>query len=57
MSPTAVSLLNTAMQRMNFSARAYFKIVKIARTISDLEEKEEVTLDHMAEAILYRPGT
>jgi magnesium chelatase family protein len=53
----AVSLLNTAMERMNFSARAYFKIVKIARTISDLEEKEDVTLDHMAEAIQYRAGT
>lgn len=53
----ALTLINKALQRMNFSARAYFKIIKIARTISDLEEKKEIEFNHMAEAIQYRADT
>lgn len=42
---------------MNFhlSARSYFKMIKIARTIADLEGAEEITVSHMAEALQYRP--
>jgi magnesium chelatase family protein len=57
LSPVALSLLNKAMSGMNFSTRAYFKLIKIARTIADLEKKDEVGLDHMAEAIQYRVNT
>jgi len=47
-------LLKTAMDSMNFSARAYDKILKIARTIADLEEKEFIDSNHISEAIQYR---
>jgi len=57
LSSSALTLLNRAMSGMNFSTRTYFKLIKIARTIADLEEKKEIGLDHMAEAIQYRVGT
>lgn len=56
-SSEALGLLSKASSRMNFSARTYFKLLKISRTIADLEESEEVKLDHMAEAIQYRAET
>jgi magnesium chelatase family protein len=50
----AFSLLRTAMQKFNLSARAYSRILKVARTIADLEGSEKVQSQHIAEAIGYR---
>jgi magnesium chelatase family protein len=47
-------LLSKAMQRLNLSARAYDRIIKVSRTIADLSGSEEVKLEHLAEAIHFR---
>ncbi|HNV86863.1 MAG TPA: YifB family Mg chelatase-like AAA ATPase [Candidatus Omnitrophota bacterium] len=47
-------LLETAMEELAFSARAYSRILKVARTISDLAECENIRAEHIAEAIQYR---
>ncbi len=52
--PEAQRLLETAMERLGLSARAYHRILKIARTIADLTGEEAITPVHVAEAIQYR---
>ena len=47
-------IMEQAFERMNLSARAYHRIIKVARTIADLEEEERVRTPHLLEAIGYR---
>lgn len=49
-----LDLLRTAMERLSLSARAYTRILKVARTIADLEASPDVLRPHVAEAISYR---
>ncbi len=48
-------LLDNSAERLALSARAYHRVIKIARTIADLENSEEVNANHILEAIQYRP--
>lgn len=50
----AENLLKTAISRLSLSARSYFKIIKISQTIADLEDKEKIEVNFIAEALQYR---
>ena len=48
------NLLKQAIDRLNFSARAYHRVLKVARTIADLAGNKQINCQHVAEAIQYR---
>ncbi len=51
---TSQNLLNTAMKRLGLSARAYERIIRVARTIADLDNSDAIKSEHIAEAIQFR---
>ena len=52
---TSNSLMRSAMNQMQLSARAYHRVFKLARTIADLAGEEKIAPTHLAEALQYRP--
>jgi magnesium chelatase family protein len=48
-------LIRMAVRQLNLSARAYHRVLKLARTIADLAASEHVLSQHVAEALQYRP--
>lgn len=57
LAPNSKQLLELAFERFHFSARSYNKILKIARTIADLDEVENIEETHLMEAIRYRTAS
>lgn len=54
LAPDARAFLNTAADRLHLSARGYFKVLKVAQTIADLDAAAQVTPAHLSEALSYR---
>lgn len=54
LSDKAEKLMRTAFDKFGFSARTYDRIIKVSRTIADLENSEKIEMNHMAEAVQYR---
>jgi hypothetical protein len=49
------TILRSAVGSMNLTARSYFKVIKVARTIADLDGASQISTNHLAEALQYRP--
>jgi magnesium chelatase family protein len=54
LSPEGTALLKQVMSRFGMSARAYHRVLRVARTIADLADSAEITSQHVAEAVQYR---
>jgi len=54
LSPTGLALLKTAMEKLQLSARAYDRILKVARTAADLSGSKDIRIEDLVEAIHYR---
>jgi magnesium chelatase family protein len=54
LSDESQELIRVAMTELNLSARAYDRILKVSRTVADLESTDEITTQHVSEAIQYR---
>ena len=54
LNPEGEALMREAFDSMGLSARSHDRILRVARTIADLEEAEEIGIEHLAEAIQYR---
>ncbi len=54
LNPLAAQMLETAQQKLNLSARAYHRVLRVARTIADLSESPEIQTQHLSEALSYR---
>jgi magnesium chelatase family protein len=48
-------ILNESAEKLNLSARAYHRVIKLARTVADLDGSEEIKTPHILEAFQYRP--
>ncbi len=57
LAPDIKKLLNDSAERLQLSARAYHRTIKLARTIADLEGSDSITTPHILEALQYRPRT
>lgn len=55
MDDVSKTLLKQAVEQYHLSARSYFRVLKVARTIADLDDSEQVSSKHIAEALQYRP--
>jgi len=55
MDASGEKLLKAAVQQLHLSARAYHRVLKLARTIADLAGSEMIAANHVAEAVQYRP--
>ena len=53
--PDSRRALDLAAERLGFSPRVYHRMMKVARTIADLDESENITTKHVMEAVEYRP--
>lgn len=54
-SPQGESLMRQAVSSMGLSARSYYKVIKVARTIADLAREKDILSQHLSEALIYRP--
>jgi magnesium chelatase family protein len=54
LSPKVRDVLEKAGERLNLSPRAFHRVIKVARTIADLDEAEEINESHILEALQYR---
>jgi magnesium chelatase family protein len=55
LSSEVLAFLRQAVVQMHLSARSYYRVIKLGRTIADLSEQEQMSIQHVAEALQYRP--